>query len=88
MQLRTTNTDEISKQQGSKYLSGNNLSQIPLIHCKLFPDRYSHPALYLLQKRAHAIYRDFFRRKIENFIGGKKMIFFIFSLKTYIVGTR
>ena len=40
-----------------------------------------------LRKLVHAIYIDFLTVKIENFIG-KILIFLIFLLKTYIVGTR
>ena len=40
-----------------------------------------------LQKLAHVIYIDFFSKaKIENFVG-KILIFFLFLLKTLIVGT-
>ena len=41
----------------------------------------------ILRKHAHVIYRDFLSVKIENF-SRIILIFLIYLLKTYIVGTR
>ena len=59
----------------------------PLVSSTADHDVYDASQCRTIRKHAHAIYRKCLVVKMKNFTG-KILIFFLFLLKTYIVGTR